>query len=144
MGVGGQRHTPAALSPGKTRYSLYRKLGGSQSRSGQVRKISSPSGFDPRTVQPVAIRYIDRYPRAIPVHPVWAFINFPKVNFTCCIPFQLRVAYVNQRISHVCNEIIMRFSAPAFVWTERLDDSTERGEVQCSEECKRLERMWRG
>jgi hypothetical protein len=28
MGVGGQRHAPAALLPGKTRYPLYRRLGG--------------------------------------------------------------------------------------------------------------------
>jgi hypothetical protein len=28
-------------------------LGGPQGRSGPVRKISPPSGFDPRTVQPV-------------------------------------------------------------------------------------------
>jgi hypothetical protein len=28
MSVGGQRHAPAALAPGMTRYSLYRKLGG--------------------------------------------------------------------------------------------------------------------
>jgi len=26
MGVGGQRHAPAVLSPGKTRYPLYRRL----------------------------------------------------------------------------------------------------------------------
>jgi len=30
MGVGGQRHVSAALPPGKTRYPLYRRLGGSQ------------------------------------------------------------------------------------------------------------------
>jgi hypothetical protein len=40
--------------PGKTRYPLYRRLGGSHGWSGQVRKISPPPGFDPRTVQPVA------------------------------------------------------------------------------------------
>jgi hypothetical protein len=28
MRVGGQRHAPAALPPGKTRYPLYRRLGG--------------------------------------------------------------------------------------------------------------------
>ena len=28
MRVGGQRHAPAVLSPGKTRYPLYRRLGG--------------------------------------------------------------------------------------------------------------------
>ena len=47
------------LPPGKNRYPLYRRLGGPQGRSGQVRKISPPLGFDPRTVQPVASRYTD-------------------------------------------------------------------------------------
>jgi hypothetical protein len=42
------------LPPGKTRYVLYRRLGGPQSRSGRVRKISPPPGFDTQTVQPVA------------------------------------------------------------------------------------------
>ena len=59
MGVGSQRHAPAALTPGKTRYLLYRKLGGPHSRSGRVQKISLPLGFDPRAVQPVASRYTD-------------------------------------------------------------------------------------
>jgi hypothetical protein len=59
MGVGGQLHAPAALPPGKTRYTLYRRLGGPQGRSGRLRKISPTPGFDPRTVQPVASRYID-------------------------------------------------------------------------------------
>ena len=44
-GVGGQRHAPATLPPGKTRYSLYRRLGGPQDRSGRVRKISPPTGI---------------------------------------------------------------------------------------------------
>ena len=48
-----------SLPPGKTRYPLYRRLGGPQGRSGQVRKISPPLEFDPRTVQPVASRYTD-------------------------------------------------------------------------------------
>jgi len=47
------------LPPGKTRYPLYRGLGGPHGRSGQVRKISPPPGFDPRSVQPVASRYTD-------------------------------------------------------------------------------------
>ena len=69
MGVGGQRHTLAALPPGKTRYPLYRRLGGSQGRAGRVRKISPPQGLDPRIVQPVASRYTDW---AIPAH---AFVD---------------------------------------------------------------------
>jgi hypothetical protein len=56
-GVGGKRHAPAVLPPGKTRHPLYRRLGGPKGRSGQVRKISPPPEFDPRTVQPVASRY---------------------------------------------------------------------------------------
>jgi len=44
-GVGGQRHTPAALPPGKTQYPLYRRLGGPQGRSGRVRQTSPPPGF---------------------------------------------------------------------------------------------------
>ena len=52
--------------PGKeTRYPLYRRLGRPQDRSGRVRKISPPPGFDPRTIQPVASRYTDY---AIPTH----------------------------------------------------------------------------
>jgi hypothetical protein len=59
MGVGGQRHAPVALLPGKTRYPLYRRMGGLHGRSGRVRKISAPPGFDSRTDQAVAIRYTD-------------------------------------------------------------------------------------
>jgi hypothetical protein len=58
--VGGQHHAPAALPPGKTRYPLYRRLGGPQGRSGCVWKIAPPPGFDHRTVRPVASRYTDR------------------------------------------------------------------------------------
>ena len=58
-GVGGQRYAPAALTPRMTRYPLYRRLGGSQDRSGWKQKTSPASGFDPRTAQPVAISYTD-------------------------------------------------------------------------------------
>jgi hypothetical protein len=44
MRVGGQRHAPAALPPGKTRYPLHRRLGG----SGRVPKILSPPGSPDR------------------------------------------------------------------------------------------------
>ena len=38
MVVGGQHHAPSALPLGKTRYPLYRRLGGPQDRSGRVGK----------------------------------------------------------------------------------------------------------
>jgi len=59
MGLGGQRHDPAALHPGKTRYPLYRRLGGPQGRSGHVRKMFAPTEIDTQTVQPVASSYTD-------------------------------------------------------------------------------------
>jgi len=55
-GVGSQRYV---LPPPKARYPLRRKLGGPQSQSGQLRKISPPPGFDPRTVRPVASCFTD-------------------------------------------------------------------------------------
>ena len=58
-GEGSASRTGRSLPPGKTRYPLYRRLGGPQGRSGQVRKISPPPGFDARTAQPVASRYTD-------------------------------------------------------------------------------------
>ena len=58
--VWGQHHAPGrSLPPGKSRYPLYRRLGGPQGRSEQVRNILPQPGFDPRTVQPVASRYTD-------------------------------------------------------------------------------------
>ena len=44
-GASGKRHARADLAPGKTRYPLYRRLGGPQGRSTQVRKISPPTGI---------------------------------------------------------------------------------------------------
>jgi hypothetical protein len=71
MGLGGQRHAPAALHPGGTRYPLYRKLGGPQGRSGRVRKISPAPRFDPRIAQPIASRYTDwAIPAHISRHPI--------------------------------------------------------------------------
>ena len=57
--MGSQRHAPVALPPAKTRDSLCRRLGGPQCRSGRVRKISPPPGFDLPTVLPVASHYTD-------------------------------------------------------------------------------------
>ena len=43
--VGGQRHAPAALPPGMTRYPFYKRLSGPQGRSERVRNISPPTGI---------------------------------------------------------------------------------------------------
>jgi hypothetical protein len=55
-GEGSASRHGRSLLPGKIRYPLYRRLGGRQGQSGQVRKILPPPGLDPQTVQPVASR----------------------------------------------------------------------------------------
>ena len=51
------------LPPGKTRYPLYRRLGGPQGRSGRAENLA-PAGFHSRNVQPVVSRYTDLATRA--------------------------------------------------------------------------------
>ena len=73
-GEGSASRPGRSLPPGKTRYPLYRRLVGPQGRSGQVRKISPPSGLDPQPVQPVASRYTNwaTRPNKIPYqHVIW-------------------------------------------------------------------------
>ena len=84
MGVGGQRHAPAALLPGKTRY---KRPGGPKCRSGRVRKISPPTGIRSQTLQPVASPYTDY---AIPAH-FSSTVNRLKTNYT-------------SKFKHVCNK----------------------------------------
>ena len=58
---------PGYFTSGKgTRYTLYRRLGGRQGRSKQVRKILPPPEFDPWTI---SSRYTDY---AIPTHKATA------------------------------------------------------------------------
>jgi hypothetical protein len=82
--VSGQRHTPAALPPGKSRYPLYSRLGGPQGRSGRVRKIPPPPGFDSRTVQPVASRYTDW---VVPTHNKVYVLDYPCTLFPNITPY---------------------------------------------------------
>ena len=59
-GVGGQRHAPAALAPGKeTRYPFIERWVEPRVGLDGCGKSHSPLGFDPRAVQPVASRYTD-------------------------------------------------------------------------------------
>ena len=44
-GEGSESLPGRSLPPGKTRYPFYRRVGGPQDRSGQVRKISPPTGI---------------------------------------------------------------------------------------------------
>jgi hypothetical protein len=51
--------TPRPLYTEKTRYQSCRGVSELQGQSGRMRNISSPTGFDPPTVQPVSSRYTD-------------------------------------------------------------------------------------
>ena len=65
-GMGGQRHAPAALPPGKRPdIHFVGSWVGSSSGLDGCGKSRPPPGFDPRTIQPVASRYPDW---AIPAH----------------------------------------------------------------------------
>ena len=64
------------LPPGKTRYPLYRKLGGPQGRSGRAENLA-PTGFDLRTVQPIVNRFTDWATRPTFVYVVSCFY---KIN----------------------------------------------------------------
>jgi hypothetical protein len=51
---------PGHFTPGnETRYPLHRRLGRPQGRSGRVREILPPPGFEPLTVEHIASRYTD-------------------------------------------------------------------------------------
>ena len=57
-GEGSVSRPGRSLLSGKTRYPLYRRLGGPQGLSGRAENLAPPK-FDPRTIQPVASRYTD-------------------------------------------------------------------------------------
>jgi hypothetical protein len=81
----GQSHAPVDLPPGKTRYPLYRRLRWPQGRSGMLRKITPPPGFDPRTVQPVANPYTAS---AIPARAT-------LIRFVCVYGLEKNMTQVN-------------------------------------------------
>ena len=82
---GSASHPGRTLPPGRTRYPLYRRLGGPQGRSGQVMKISSPPGFDPRTVQPVGSRYTDYSTRPTHLYYISLILSCSITTFICTI-----------------------------------------------------------
>ena len=65
MGVGGQRYAPNALPPGKRLGTILQEVGWAPGPVWTGAENLSPTGFDPRTVQLVAIRCTDW---AIPAH----------------------------------------------------------------------------
>jgi len=57
MVVGYQRYVPTVLLQGRDKVPITQEAGWAQGRSGRVWNTSPPSGFNPRTVQPVDSSY---------------------------------------------------------------------------------------
>ena len=137
MQVGGQRHAPAALPPGKNQYPLYRRLDGPQGQSGRVGKISShmdsipgpsPQGFYTRTV-PTGIRSPDSpYRDSIPGQSTQGFdhrtvptgIRSPNSPHRDSIPGQSPQGFDHRTFPTgirspdltACSELLYRLSYP--------------------------------
>jgi len=70
------------LPLGKTRYPLYRRLGGHQGRSGREENLV-PTGIRPRTVQPVVSRYTNWATRPTLYIYIYIYIYIkPRYNAT--------------------------------------------------------------
>ena len=106
-GEGSASRPGRSLPPRKTRYLLYRRLGGPQGRSGQVRKISPPPGFDPRTFQSVASRYTDWATRPTYFRIAWG------INFELHHPIANRF-FLFQLKEHVLNTYIYHQLPPTY------------------------------
>jgi hypothetical protein len=95
-GEGSASRPGRSLLPKKSRYPLYRRLGGPQGRSGQVGKISTPTGIRSRTVQPVASRYTNYATRPTHKHThtyiLW-FVHAHEHSALSCIHLQRVVHY---------------------------------------------------
>jgi hypothetical protein len=82
MEMGFQRQAPTALPPGKTRYPLYSRLGGPQSRFGRVREISPPTGI--RSPDgPACSESLYRLSYPGPLRPCGMYVNHWTVKGQC-------------------------------------------------------------
>jgi hypothetical protein len=129
MGVGGQRHAPSALPPGKTQYPLCGRPGGHQGQSGQVQKISLPLGFDPRTVQPVVSHYTHC---AIPANNMYTATNIlclkpqtKRVSNEITIKFQILLE--NKYVSLFVKTVIPAIFLNHFCTQQTLDLTDQEG-----------------
>ena len=91
MVVGGQRHAPYALPSERTWYMLYRRLGGPQDRSGQLRKISPLTGIrSPGRLARIESLYrLSSYrssPNSVTVNSLFVYVG--KVD-NCVLSFDL-------------------------------------------------------
>ena len=92
------------LTPGKTRYPLYRMLCGPQGRSGQAENLAPP-GFDPRTVQLVVSRYTDWAATGRPTT-----LNHMNPIHTDIVYFYIHINIIWPPFSSIFRHIVFRSS----------------------------------
>jgi hypothetical protein len=99
--------TPRRFVLGKeTRYLLYRRPRGPQDRSGQVRKISPPPAFDPRTFQPIASGYTDyTIPAYIMQYEGWSESKNKQWIFAYSVPFYSWSPCKGSRMYHILSSV---------------------------------------
>ena len=111
MGVGGQRHSPAALPPGKDPVLIVQEAGLAAGPvwTGQE-NLAPPPGFDPRTVQPVASRNADWVTR--PIHQLLLSLKTfnRKSLFLWCNPI-----LISKSTSTKCKPYYVIFYTPLFL-----------------------------
>jgi hypothetical protein len=78
---------PQTFYPGKEyQYPFYRRLFRPKCQSGRVWNISPPTGSDPRTIQPLAIRYTEYYEvYSCPIIDT-KYVHFMCISGTLCFP----------------------------------------------------------
>ena len=87
---------PGGVGWGKTRYPLYRRLGGLQGWSERVRKISNLPEFVPWIVQPVASRFAD-----------WAIPAQVRVNL-----LDRNITVLKKNAENYCIQVYGHFLSP--------------------------------
>ena len=87
MGVGGQRHASAAYNPWTDLVPIVQEAGWTQGPVWTGAVYLAPTGFDPRTDQPVGSRYIDYVTRPTPSLGKQDVLKFGSIHFLSCFQY---------------------------------------------------------
>ena len=124
------RH-PAALRPGMTRHAMYRRLGGSQGRYGQARKISPPTGI---RSWPISLSGTSLKTSSESVHRRWKCYLVQKLQMKCPNFLCQLTPLVNNSVTHLAISNSARvegiITTKNFLQTDKSADN--RGDVKSS------------
>ena len=99
------------LPPGKTRYPLYRRLGGPQGQSGRTEN-HVPTGIWSRTVQPVASRSADwaTWPT------LWQYVFYKHVRATYSLVLSCMALCNGEMYGRICGGNMSYCCCKTFMW----------------------------